>query len=134
LIVKPLYLFDSQKTYVIAGGLGGIGRSIARWMAERGARHLLFLSRSGTTRQEARALLEELNAQQVQALAPQCDITDLKQLRTVVEEACKQMPPIKGCIQGAMVLRVRPNPAFPQIIICFRAQMLINDRILFSKP
>jgi natural product biosynthesis luciferase-like monooxygenase protein len=33
-------------TYLIAGGLGGLGLAVARWLVERGARHLLLLGRS----------------------------------------------------------------------------------------
>jgi acyl transferase domain-containing protein len=35
-----------DSTYIIAGGLGGIGLAMARWLVERGARHLLLLSRT----------------------------------------------------------------------------------------
>lgn len=39
--------FPADATYLITGGLGGIGLQVARWLAERGARRLLLLSRSG---------------------------------------------------------------------------------------
>lgn len=38
--------FDPNTTYMITGGLGGHGRAIAVWLAERGAFYLLFLSPS----------------------------------------------------------------------------------------
>ncbi|KAI0173624.1 putative polyketide synthase [Hypoxylon sp. FL1284] len=102
---KPLYTFDEDSTYVIAGGLGGLGRSITRWMVERGARHVLLLSRSGTTKPSGRELVEELSQRGVQVLAPSCDVADLDQLEKAVGEASRTMPPIRGCIQGTMVLR-----------------------------
>jgi NAD(P)-dependent dehydrogenase (short-subunit alcohol dehydrogenase family) len=103
---QPLYAFDSNSTYVIAGGLGGLGRSIASWMVDRGARHLLLLSRSGTSRPRARALVDELVQRGVQVSAPSCDIADLNQLENAVREAASTMPPIRGCIHSAMLLRV----------------------------
>lgn len=33
-------------SYLIVGGLGGLGRAISRWMVEEGARSLVLLSRS----------------------------------------------------------------------------------------
>jgi hypothetical protein len=39
--------FDPHATYVLAGSLGGVGRSIASWMVDRSARSLAFLSPSG---------------------------------------------------------------------------------------
>jgi hypothetical protein len=56
----PEYFFDSQATYVIAGGLGGISRSLARWFTTRGARHLISLSRSGAVSEKAITLVPEL--------------------------------------------------------------------------
>jgi acyl transferase domain-containing protein/NADP-dependent 3-hydroxy acid dehydrogenase YdfG/SAM-dependent methyltransferase/acyl carrier protein len=37
--------FRSDATYVISGGTGAIGRELAAWMVEHGARHLLLLTR-----------------------------------------------------------------------------------------
>ena len=34
-------------TYLVTGGLGGLGLKLARWLADRGARHLVLLGRSG---------------------------------------------------------------------------------------
>ena len=39
--------FRTDRTYLISGGASGFGLEIARWMADRGARHLVLLSRSG---------------------------------------------------------------------------------------
>ncbi len=33
----------SDVSYLLIGGLGGLGRSISTWMAERGARNLVYL-------------------------------------------------------------------------------------------
>ena len=35
-------------TYLITGGLGGLGVSIARWMVRQGARHLVLMGRKGS--------------------------------------------------------------------------------------
>ena len=37
---------DSEATYLITGGLGALGLIVARWMVERGARHLVLVGRS----------------------------------------------------------------------------------------
>ena len=106
LSVKPTWNLALDATYVIAGGLGGLGRAIARWLVKRGARNLALLSRSGPATEEARALLQEFKSVGVNVLAPQCDITDAENLKSTVEEILAHMPPIKGCIQATMVLRV----------------------------
>ncbi|KAI1029050.1 hypothetical protein LB504_012981 [Fusarium proliferatum] len=102
---KPTYYFDPDASYLLSGGLGGLGRSAARWMASRGAKNLILLSRSGTTRPAAQELMKELAAAGVTASAPQCDVSDRAALERVLNDCAKTMPPIKGCIQGSMVLK-----------------------------
>eukprot|EP00921_Rhytidocystis_pertsovi_P005095 GHVQ01008804.1.p1 GENE.GHVQ01008804.1~~GHVQ01008804.1.p1 ORF type:complete len:4630 (+),score=744.88 GHVQ01008804.1:433-13890(+) len=38
---------ESNKTYIISGGLGALGLVITRWLIEEGARHIVLLSRRG---------------------------------------------------------------------------------------
>ncbi|KAF7881904.1 uncharacterized protein EAF02_006592 [Botrytis sinoallii] len=99
------WTFPENATYIIAGGLGGIGRSTAQWMADRGAKNLVLLSRSGPTSEEASQCIAKSEAQGVRVEIPRCDIADFTSLELVLNHIHKTMPPIKGCIQSAMVLR-----------------------------
>ncbi|KAF2116796.1 reducing type I polyketide synthase [Lophiotrema nucula] len=102
---RPSFYFDDHSTYVIAGGLGGLGRSVSRWLVARGAKNLILLSRSGVREGPSQDLLDELGRQGVAVRAPACDITDRAILEDVLRMCQDEMPPIKGCIQGSMVLR-----------------------------
>lgn len=107
-MVKTKYQLDPNASYLISGGLGGLGRSIARWMATRGARHLILLSRSGLRAPAAQALANELGQLGVRVAAPPCDVSDADALKSALAQCADEgMPPIKGCVQAAMVLRVR---------------------------
>src|SRR5262249_18457862 len=44
---SPATTFRTDGTYLITGGLGGLGISFAEWMVGRGARHLVLVGRSG---------------------------------------------------------------------------------------
>ncbi|RHZ54154.1 type I polyketide synthase [Aspergillus thermomutatus] len=101
---KPEYFFSPEETYLIAGGLGGLGRNIARWFVERGARNLILLSRSGPQNPHAHDLVRELEAKGARVATPACDITNRECLKAVLSEFGKTMPPIKGCIQASMVV------------------------------
>lgn len=103
------YRFSRDATYVIAGGLGGIGRQIARWMAPRGATNILLLTRSGPgDNPERMRAITELEAQGVKLECGVCDISDLESLQKALRlAATRGMPPIRGCFQAAMVLRDR---------------------------
>ncbi len=63
-------------TYLLAGGLGGIGRHLALRLVALGARHLVFLSRSGASSPEATATLLRLQQHGVAASAFACDLAN----------------------------------------------------------
>ncbi|KAH7304047.1 putative polyketide synthase [Stachybotrys elegans] len=101
---RPDYVLHSDATYVIAGGLGGLGQHMARWLVSRGARYLILLSRSGATKPSDYALKREFAGQGVQIETPACDIGQQQSLRSVIESLSKRLPPIRGCIQASMVM------------------------------
>ena len=91
---------------MLAGGLGGLGRSIAKWMINKGAKNIVFLSRSGAKDEKAQKLIEELVSEGANISAYACDVGDEVQLKLVIQEIENGFPPIKGVVQGAMVLQV----------------------------
>ncbi|KAI0889175.1 putative polyketide synthase [Annulohypoxylon maeteangense] len=99
---RPDWTFSPDETFVIAGGLGGQGRSIARWMASKGAKNLVILSRSGAQADTAISLVDDLRSKGVNVCCSPCNIADASSLRAVLEHCKSNMPPIKGCIQAAM--------------------------------
>lgn len=102
----------SSATYIIAG-IGGICREIARWLAEKGAESLVFLSRSAASGAENAKFAADLRKTYgVKILAFDCDVGNRAALETALEQ-CKSLPPIKGCVTGAMVLDVC-TPALTQ--------------------
>ncbi|KAK7733693.1 putative PKS/NRPS-like protein biosynthetic cluster [Cytospora paraplurivora] len=103
---KDTYDLDQNASYVISGGLGGLGRSISRWMASRGAKNLILLSRSGNTTSSSRELVSDLESLGVRVATPPCNVSDLAALEAALAECqANGMPPVKGCIQGSMVLK-----------------------------
>ncbi|KAI4170959.1 MAG: hypothetical protein LQ343_004617 [Gyalolechia ehrenbergii] len=101
--LKPVK-FDPNYTYVLSGGLGGLGRSISEWMVDHGARHLVFLSRSGPAKAEAQKTLANLTKAGAHAVAYSCDITNSSQVKATIAKCQEEFPPIRGAIQGAMAL------------------------------
>lgn len=102
----PTYQLKEDATYVMAGGLGGIGRSFARWMAKHGAHNLVFLSSSGNITSAVSKLVRDLEFDKCNAKIICCDVSDKEKLREVLKECQRTMPPIKGVVQGAMKLKV----------------------------
>ncbi|KAK6206411.1 beta-ketoacyl synthase domain-containing protein [Colletotrichum tabaci] len=93
-------------TYLLVGGLGGLGRSLAQMLVDSGARNIAFISRSGATHPSARAVVDSLAAQpgvNVQVYA--ADVADEASLAAALARCNDDLPPVKGVIQMAMVLR-----------------------------
>ncbi|KAK8065060.1 polyketide synthase PksD [Apiospora hydei] len=105
LAVPVSWQFDPEASYVIAGGTGGIGRAIAAWMADRGARHLILLSRNGDAAPAAAKAMAELRARGVNVTAPRCDVSSSESLASVLDQCRGTMPAVKGCVQSAMALQ-----------------------------
>ncbi|KAJ3499844.1 hypothetical protein NLG97_g34 [Lecanicillium saksenae] len=103
--LPQLCAFDSDATYVVCGGLGGLGGTIARWMVSRGARNLILLSRRGPQDSGSRALINDIMSTGCSIVAPVCDATNLSALESTIAKCHATMPGIKGCINAAMVLR-----------------------------
>lgn len=97
--------FDPNSTYLLVGGVGGLGRSIATWMVERGARSFTFLSRNAGRSEVSRALFAELESMgcTVTAVAGSVDQTEDVQKAIQVSKST-----IKGVFQLAMVLQDTP--------------------------
>lgn len=94
---------DPNATYLLVGGLGGLGRSLARQFVASGARNIAFLSRSGGETPEAQALIAELSIARVKAFKG--DVTDAASFGAAMNECEQTLPPVKGVVQMAMVLR-----------------------------
>ncbi|KAK3382595.1 fatty acid synthase S-acetyltransferase [Lasiosphaeria ovina] len=102
------WTFDPQASYVIAGGSGGLGRAIARWMVSRGARYLILPSRSGGASSKAASeLVAELRAKGARVEVPACDVSDASALARMLADyhEVHGMPAVRGCINAAMVLQ-----------------------------
>ncbi|WP_420631800.1 SDR family NAD(P)-dependent oxidoreductase [Candidatus Leptofilum sp.] len=90
-------------TYLITGGLGGLGLKVANWLADNGADHLLLLGRSAPS-ETAVSALTDLQNRGVNAVAAQADVADMAALEKVLAEANEMMPPLRGVIHAAGVL------------------------------
>ncbi|KAJ2998897.1 hypothetical protein NUW58_g172 [Xylaria curta] len=107
LVKRSNWRFDSAATYVIVGGLGGLGRVVIEWMVHKGARNLLVPSRSGVSSQAASDLVEKLKKECVHLATPKCDVSSVAEFTNALENYASSMPqaPIKGCINLAMALQ-----------------------------
>ncbi|MCB2261721.1 MAG: type I polyketide synthase [Candidatus Thiosymbion ectosymbiont of Robbea hypermnestra] len=93
----------AEKSYLITGGLGGLGLEVARWMVAQGARHLVLTGRRGPS-EEAQEILKQLEETGAEILVAGADVSDRARMARLFEEIEEHMPPLKGIIHAAGVL------------------------------
>jgi len=95
-------LFDPSKRYLLVGGLGGIGRLLSQWMVRKGARKLIFLSRSGADKQEAKDTVAWLEERNIEVDIHRGDVSKLSDVKRCVQNIG---PELRGIFHAAMVLQ-----------------------------
>ncbi|MEZ4644655.1 MAG: type I polyketide synthase, partial [Chloroflexota bacterium] len=96
-------LISPHVSYLVTGGLGGLGLAVARWLAEMGARHLALVGRSAPAA-AAQAVLAELAEAGVQVTVLAADVSRQDDMARVLAQMAAEMPPLRGVIHAAGVL------------------------------
>ncbi|KAI9720556.1 MAG: Type I Iterative PKS [Chrysothrix sp. TS-e1954] len=96
--------FNAQGSYLIVGGLKSLCGSLATYMARCGAKNLVVMSRSGCDDEKSQAVIKNVNALGCHV---DCVTGDVARSKDVQKAFAAPHYPIKGVIQGAMVLRDR---------------------------
>lgn len=91
-----------DRSYLVTGGLRGLGLRIAEWLADQGARHLILMGRQAPDA-TAQAVLDRLKARGVSVLSERGDVAVRADLQRVLAQAAS-MPPLAGVVHSAGVL------------------------------
>lgn len=97
-------ILDPNKTYLLIGCLGGLGRSLSRWLLSRGARDFVFLGRSGMDKKSAKDLVRSLEAGGASVTVVRGDVTNLEHIEAAVAACVATGKPLGGVVQAAMGL------------------------------
>lgn len=93
--------FKPDATYLLVGGVRGLGMSIATWAVTRGARDLVILSRSAGVDPDSKAFTRELESMGCSVSVVAGSVSSTDDVQRAVEAA---RFPIRGVFQLAMVL------------------------------
>ncbi len=99
-------LFHANATYLITGGLGGLGLAVAGWMVAQGAQNLVLVGRSGAS-ESAQITLNELTELGANIKVAKGDISRQEDVSRILDEIRQNesgMPPLRGIIHAAGIL------------------------------
>lgn len=90
-------------SYLVTGGLGGLGLKVARWLVSQGARYVALVGRRPPT-EEASAIISELTQTGTQVVVLRGDVARTEQVTNLLAQMEQTMPPLCGVIHAAGVL------------------------------
>ncbi|WP_437819494.1 SDR family NAD(P)-dependent oxidoreductase [Sorangium sp. So ce1078] len=117
----------ADATYLVTGGLGGLGLAVARWMVDRGARHLVLLGRRGLPDRAAWpaiprdgeagqkiAAVEALEAAGARVQIEGADVADADRMAEVIGAIQRGPRPLRGVLHAAGVSTLAPIEALDE--------------------
>ncbi|WP_418080537.1 SDR family NAD(P)-dependent oxidoreductase [Streptomyces ambofaciens] len=87
--VRPAEPWRPRGTTLVTGGTGALGAHVARWLADRGAPHLVLAGRRGAEAPGMTDLAAELTAAGTEVTIAACDVSD----RAALDELLAAHPP-----------------------------------------
>lgn len=101
---------DPEGIYILAGGLGGLGRSIAEHLFDNGARTFAFVSRSGASSKQAQDFVVSLTSRGAQVIVFAVSLTDKQGMLGAIQSCLStdgqwKQKRISGVFQCAAVIQ-----------------------------
>ncbi len=99
------HLLKSDGLYIISGGFGGLGLTIAEWLSNSGANQLLLLGRSGATTNVAKEKVKMMEGKGTTILTGSVDVSDYDALRKIIQSVNREGIKVRGIFHCAAVLK-----------------------------
>lgn len=94
---------NERATYLVTGGLGGVGLRLARWLVDRGAKQLLLVGRSAPSEDAARQI-QEMEKAGARVATRRCDVGNRADVAALLSGIGDDLPPLRGVFHLAGVL------------------------------
>ncbi len=102
--LSPPHLLERNASYLVTGGLGGLGSKLSAWMVKNGAKHLILVGRS-QPKPEAREAIAELQQQGVTIEVKQVDVCDSEAVAKLLQENdhIRGIVHLAGCLDDGVL-------------------------------
>lgn len=107
-VEKKQTWLTANGTFIITGGTSGFGLTIAHWLAERGAKRLVLISRSGINSVEGKAVCAQMESLGAQVQVKCVDISNAEAVQQLVASVDDAVYPLRGIFHCAGVLEDGP--------------------------
>lgn len=97
------YTMDAQGSYLITGGLGGLGLEVARWIVAQGGKNLILMGRGDPSKESVEAI-EKLEQSGARVAITRGDVALKEDLTRVLSGITGSFPPLRGIFHCAGVL------------------------------
>lgn len=92
-----------EGTYLVTGGLGGLGLKVTEMLAKRGAGRIVLTGRHGPD-EDTRAILRKLEKKGADIMVEKVDVSDVQKMTGLFKSLTRFGPPLKGIIHTAGVI------------------------------
>lgn len=96
-------MLDPSGSYLITGGIRGLGLVVARWMSQQGAKHLVLTGR-GELSESAAAAIREIELQGTRITVSRGDVSDRDYLAGLFSQFGRSLPVLRGIIHSAGIV------------------------------
>ncbi len=93
--------FDSDATYLITGGYGGLGLTFSQYLIDKGVRRLILTGRSG---QSTHPKIKEWQSEGIEVILKKADVSEREDLESVLQSTSDEDKPLKGIFHLAGIL------------------------------
>jgi acyl transferase domain-containing protein/acyl carrier protein len=137
---KRISLLKEGGVYLITGGLGGIGLTLAAFLAKNYRAKLVLVGRSASpAKEESIAKMLELETSGGEVLVRGADVSDFQQVREIVKEAVNRFGPVNGIIHtagaaGGGMVEVRTREEVQQVLRAKVNGTLVLDAVFKDAP
>ena len=136
------YTFRPDVSYLITGGLGGLGRAAAEWIASRGARHLVLVNRTPVP--SAEEWSEHQNDERIQTLVrlrnaavtvetAAVDVSDETAMTDLMARFGREWPPLGGVLHAVVAATAAPMVDMPTEMFDSMFQAKVSSHRLIER-
>ena len=96
-------LLRQDRTYLVTGGLGGIGCEVAKWLADKKAGTIVLNGRRPPD-PEAEEIIHQLRQQGTNVIVELADVTNIVEVDAMLERMHSRLPPLAGVFHSVGLL------------------------------